>query len=493
MNHIHPRPLVQKSISLLLFVGDLVATAVAVIMSNLTYAILHGLMFIQTEPSSFRLNVSQNDPVFIVLFPLILFLFYAKGHYTQRIPWWNQVQQIIKICAMAIILDGFGRFVFEMDASHFVLALRWLYFGAAVLLCRQLIFHFHKNTPEWWLPSVIFGDVDTVTDTLYAFDSDPYTGYRVKEVVIRDRKDKLLDISGLPARYSNLNVIYDHDGDYTGFVKAHPEYFFVLCMETFRGGERDKIIDALNKANALFSIIPPTSRVHLFEMEPRYFFGYDVMLLHSKNAINAPIGRILKRALDISATLCALVLLIPIILAVGLGLKIEGQGGTVFYGGYRVGKNGEKFKCWKFRSMEPNTDHLLQELFDKDPLALEYWEKNKKVKNDPRVQTKTAQFIRKMSIDELPQLWNVLVGDMSLVGPRPLLENEIEQYGPCIENYYTARPGITGLWQVSGRSDASFQRRVYWDSWYIRNWNFWGDIIILFKTVRVVLFGSGAY
>ncbi len=233
--------------------------------------------------------------------------------------------------------------------------------------------------------------------------------------------------------------------------------------------------------------------MHLFEMEPRYFFGYDVMLLHSKNSIVSPLSRLLKRSLDVTATLLALICLIPIAIGVALGLKLEGQSGTIFYGGYRVGRNGKRFKCWKFRSMEPNTDHLIDELFTKDPEALTYWQKNNKIKNDPRVTTRTARFIRKMSIDELPQLWNVFIGDMSLVGPRPLLENELPQYGESIKNYYEARPGITGLWQVSGRSDATFERRIYWDSWYVRNWSFWGDIVIIFKTVKVVLFGSGAY
>jgi lipopolysaccharide/colanic/teichoic acid biosynthesis glycosyltransferase len=143
--------------------------------------------------------------------------------------------------------------------------------------------------------------------------------------------------------------------------------------------------------------------------------------------------------------------------------------------------------------MEPDSDQLLEKLLAEDPAAREEWERYRKLKNDPRVTTRTARLIRKASIDELPQLWNVLVGDMSLVGPRPILENEVAYFGESLNEYLQVRPGITGLWQVSGRNETSFERRVYWDSWYVRNWSIWGDIVILLKTLSVVVTGRGAY
>ena len=142
--------------------------------------------------------------------------------------------------------------------------------------------------------------------------------------------------------------------------------------------------------------------------------------------------------------------------------------------------------------MVKNADMILEEYLNTHEDEKKEWQKNFKLKNDPRV-TKIGKIIRKTSIDELPQLWNVLIGDMSLVGPRPLLPNEVERYSSYIEDYKLVLPGLTGVWQVSGRSDTTFEERVIMDSWYIHNWSVWIDIVYLLKTVLVVMKSKGAY
>lgn len=144
--------------------------------------------------------------------------------------------------------------------------------------------------------------------------------------------------------------------------------------------------------------------------------------------------------------------------------------------------------------MEPDSDYLLEEYFAKNPKAKEYWETFRKMpqNQDPRITTRTANIIRKTSIDELPQLWNVFVGDMSLVGPRPILQDEMKFYGDALNEYYDVQPGITGLWQVSGRNETTFKQRVSWDQWYVRNWSLWGDVVILIKTPFILLSRKGA-
>ncbi len=154
--------------------------------------------------------------------------------------------------------------------------------------------------------------------------------------------------------------------------------------------------------------------------------------------------------------------------------------------------NGRKFKCLKFRSMVINSKEVLEEVLRTDPVARAEWDKDFKLKNDPRI-TKVGHFIRKTSLDELPQLWNVVRGDMSLVGPRPVVEDELARYAGDVDYYLMAKPGMTGLWQVSGRNDVDYETRVYFDSWYVKNWSLWNDIAILFKTVGVVLKRDGAY
>lgn len=164
----------------------------------------------------------------------------------------------------------------------------------------------------------------------------------------------------------------------------------------------------------------------------------------------------------------------------------------LFFGHNRLGRNGKIFPCLKFRSMVMGGDKILQEYLENNPEAAEEWKATQKLVNDPRV-TRIGKFLRSTSIDELPQLINVLRGDMSLVGPRPIVRDEIAHYSHDIDYYYRVRPGVTGLWQVSGRSDTTYAQRVQLDSWYVRNWSFWHDIVIILKTFPAVLKGSGAY
>jgi undecaprenyl-phosphate galactose phosphotransferase len=173
--------------------------------------------------------------------------------------------------------------------------------------------------------------------------------------------------------------------------------------------------------------------------------------------------------------------------------RLEKSGTPVFYNGMRVGKDGRLFPCWKFCTMRTDGDQILAELLDTDAEARREWELYQKLRNDPRIDSRISAFLRKTSLDELPQLWNVFIGDMSLVGPRPILPYQTTEYGDSLRHYTSVRPGLTGLWQVSGRNETTFAQRINWDGWYIRNWSVWNDVIILFKTVRVLFTGSGAY
>lgn len=166
--------------------------------------------------------------------------------------------------------------------------------------------------------------------------------------------------------------------------------------------------------------------------------------------------------------------------------------GPILYGHDRIGYKGRRFKCLKFRSMVPNGDVVLAEHLANNPAARAEWDATQKLRDDPRI-TPLGRFLRTTSLDELPQLWNVIRGDMSLVGPRPIVHSEMVRYGNRIEAYTCARPGITGLWQVSGRSDVDYGRRVQLDSHYVSTWSLPGDVVILLRTVKVVFSQSGSY
>ncbi len=197
-----------------------------------------------------------------------------------------------------------------------------------------------------------------------------------------------------------------------------------------------------------------------------------------------------KRAVDITASSLALIILSPVFLATSIAIKKEDKG-PAFLKQERIGKNGKNFTMYKFRSMVENADEKLFELLDHDEQARKEYKLNKKLKNDPRI-TKIGKFIRKTSIDELPQLINVLKGDMSLVGPRPYLPREMEDMGDYYDKIVESKPGITGLWQVSGRSNTTFDERLIFDEEYNENKGFFYDMGLLTKTVGVVIGKSGA-
>ncbi len=198
-----------------------------------------------------------------------------------------------------------------------------------------------------------------------------------------------------------------------------------------------------------------------------------------------------KRAFDMAAAAAGLLVLAPVFLTIVVLIK-QADGGPAFYGHTRVGQRGARFKCWKFRSMRPNSQQLLDDYLAANPGAAREWQETQKLRDDPRV-TPIGRFLRETSLDELPQLWNVLRGEMSLVGPRPVLRNELDRYGRDRKYYLLVRPGITGLWQVSGRSTTTYDARVRLDRDYVRQWSLLKDLDILLRTVDVVRGRDGAF
>jgi Undecaprenyl-phosphate galactose phosphotransferase WbaP len=210
-----------------------------------------------------------------------------------------------------------------------------------------------------------------------------------------------------------------------------------------------------------------------------------------RNRLLCRYPRLVKRCIDVSISVVSGILLLPLMCLLALLVKISSRG-PAFFGSVRVGVKGQRFHAWKFRTMVCNGDEVLQKYLKANEHLREGWERDHKLKDDPRV-TRIGALLRKTSLDELPQIWNVLTGQMSLVGPRPILEKEIEKYGRCYSIYKSVRPGISGLWQVSGRSDTDYEQRLHYVEYYIRNWSPWLDIHILARTLAIVFTGRGAY
>ena len=200
---------------------------------------------------------------------------------------------------------------------------------------------------------------------------------------------------------------------------------------------------------------------------------------------SAPLGGRVKRAMDLAIALPGLVLMLPVICLVGLLIRLT-TGGPIFFSQQRIGYKGSRFQILKFRTMRANADEVLRRHLACDQRAADEWAKTQKLENDPRV-TRLGHFLRKSSLDEVPQLINVLRGDMSCVGPRPVIPDELQRYGHLAADYLRARPGLTGIWQVSGRNRIDYPGRVFLDRDYVRNWSLIGDLSILIQTIPAVL------
>ena len=216
-----------------------------------------------------------------------------------------------------------------------------------------------------------------------------------------------------------------------------------------------------------------------------------ILGLQVKNNLLDPWPQALKRLVDVVGSFAGLLVLAPLMALVAAGIYIDSPG-RIFYRQTRMGRNGRSFKLLKFRTMHIGAGQILADALARDPALKMEWDQYQKLKNDPRI-TRLGKFLRKYSLDELPQLWNIARGEMSLVGPRPILPDQRDMYGGAFASYVQVTPGMTGLWQVSGRNQTTFARRAELDDEYIQSWSLWLDIFILFKTIKVVFWEKSAF
>ena len=237
--------------------------------------------------------------------------------------------------------------------------------------------------------------------------------------------------------------------------------------------------------------VPPIYDFDLTHSHIYHLFNTRTNLIVFQNRLKSSFRLGVKQFLDITLTLFILPVLIPLMLFIAYMIRKEEPGSPILFKQQRLGRNGKVFVCYKFRTMYEDSDNKLEAYLEKHPEEVAYYYTYHKYKNDPRI-TKVGHFLRRTSLDEIPQIFNVMKNEMSLIGPRPYILDEKEKIGKHLDVVMNVKPGITGLWQVSGRSKVDFQSRVKLDVWYIHNWNLWMDIAILFKTIKTVLAREGA-
>ncbi|MCR5171599.1 MAG: undecaprenyl-phosphate galactose phosphotransferase WbaP [Treponema sp.] len=338
---------------------------------------------------------------------------------------------------------------------------------------RELARHIFAGTKWFGVPAVFFVKSNNGNFIIERFLKRPDLGY--KPALIIDQK---------ATEYRTFKDIP---------VYAPTEEIFKVIKKT---GIKVAIIIDYNQDLYLFNeyfrytiTIPKGQDVNTISSSVRDFGG--VLGFSSTHNLTKNMSLLAKRCVDIFLLLISSPITIPVVAIVALLVKITSPG-PVFYGHTRIGKNGKEFKCWKFRSMVIDADKQLEKILAENPQMRAEWEKDRKFTNDPRV-TKIGKILRKTSIDEIPQFFNILVGEMSFVGPRPVTKPELEKYGKKSDFILTVQPGLSGFWQISGRSDTGYEERITLDSYYIHNWSVWLDIWIIIKTVYVVIKGKGAY
>jgi len=365
--------------------------------------------------------------------------------------------------------------------SRTILLVAWLTSLLIVPIIRALIRIFLSPRSWWGYPIVFFGACGTSKRIIDTILLHPSLG--LKPVAILNGGKKNSEYRGIPIIGEESLLACD-------IYRNKKVPYAVVVKPELTPEELNEYIDRYNDSFPHMMIIPNLLRLNSLWVISKDVGGHLGLEIRQKLLLPGP--RFFKNVIQYSLSFIAvLIFAVPILLLLSLLIKLTSRG-PVFFKQKRIGYGGREFTAYKFRTMRQDADEVLHQYLDEHPELKEEWEKEQKLKNDPRC-TAIGRLLRKMSLDELPQVINILLGEMSLVGPRPIVKDEIPKYGSAFEVYSRVKPGLTGLWQVSGRNNLPYEERVRLDEYYVRNWSVWLDIYILFRTPYVVIKQEGAY
>jgi Undecaprenyl-phosphate galactose phosphotransferase WbaP len=439
----------------------------------------------QQAPESLQMLV---DKPWIVVFACVLCVLY-EGLYTKRLHFWQETQYLIRAISLGIVIVfatlAFGDIGNSMTST--VLALTYLLIVVMLPLGRRAVRTVMIYIGIGIEPVIILGAGRTGIMVGNALIDQKHLGYKVAGFLDEDpgKQQQSLLLKGRAV--SVLGSFRDTDSVMARTGARH----LIVAAPGIPSKMMAGLINRLQREAVSVTVISNLNGVPVMGVEADNTLSDKLLSLHFKNNLARPYNRFLKRSFDIIVGSALLIGLLPILFAIAIAIKINSPGPAIF-SHMRVRMHNELFGCYKFRTMFANSKQILEELLAKDEQVREEWERDFKLKKDPRV-TPVGRFLRKTSLDELPQILNVIKGEMSLVGPRPVVKQEIERFGYSAAYYFMVRPGITGLWQVSGRNDIDYDERIDLESWYVRNWSLWLDITILIRTVRAVVAKEGAY
>ena len=470
----------------LLFFIDALAFYSSLVLAFYTRASLNTVF-----PGLIVFDISLQRFLKIWWLPVIVMSFIAyEKLYNKKLPFWDETKELLKAVSIATItilaLITLGRMTNQI--SRLTVLFLWGY-GLFLFPVFRLIGKRILSKLGLWKENVIIIGAGTAgIEAAKGILSEHFLGYNLIGF-LDDADDKIgteIEINGKPYK------VFGKTKNYTKFVNLLNISTIIIALPSLPVDKLAELTNNIQKYTKNILLIPDVKGIALTNTELYHLFVQQLFLLKINNNLKSPYNRFIKKTFDMAVSVLFLPVLLPLIGVLGLLIKLDSPG-PVFYRHMRIGRGGKPFGVYKFRSMYRDSGERLATILRSDPLAREEWELRFKLKNDPRI-TRMGRLLRQTSLDELPQIFNVLKSEMSLVGPRPVIEKEIiTYYKECADYYHMVRPGITGLWQVSGRNDVGYDNRVRLDMWYVLNWSLWLDILMLFKTIRVVLKREGAY
>ncbi|MFP3043061.1 undecaprenyl-phosphate galactose phosphotransferase WbaP [Treponema primitia] len=396
-------------------------------------------------------------------------------------------EELRHFCISSLMAHGgiiFSRFIEdrEFDSISIAFIISFSFSTVILLVCRSIMRTLLRKSKLGGIPAVIYGGGEMGRLVIDKLLNNHALGY--VPVLILDNNSGIGDI------YRGIYVLHDTSLG-PEIVKRYRIKMAIVAMPNLNQDELSQILNTSVSAFRYNVFIPQFFVSTNIWMSVREFDG--ILGFATSDRLKMPWNHEIKRLIDLSLTILGGLIILPFLLFLALLIKITSPG-PVLYTQPRIGKNGKVFQIYKFRSMIIDADKRLKEVLDASPEMRNEYEIHRKLKDDPRI-TGIGKLLRRTSFDEFPQLLNVLKGDMSLVGPRPILADEIQEYGVDFKRNFSVLPGMTGLWQISGRSDTDnfFTAHVFYDTYYFQSWSVWLDLWILYKTVGVVVRGKGAY
>lgn len=418
--------------------------------------------------------------------PVVFIFFIAyESLYTTNHPFWDETWHLVKTISLASItvlaIVSLGKM--SDKVSRLVLVCLW--FSSLFLFPFSRFWgkKFLYKIGVWKERVLILGAGNAGRLVMEGLKREKHMGFDVIGFLDDDSNKKGTFIQG--------KKIFGSVKHFPKFVKELGINTIIVAIPSLRPDKLSALTARIQNHIPNTMIIPDLRGIALLNTDLFHLFREEIFIMNIKNNLKSLPNRFMKTLFDVLFSILTIPLLLPIIGIIGLIIRLETPG-PVIYSHDRIGRNGKMFKCYKFRTMQRDAEEKLHEILHQNEAVLNEWQNTWKLKDDPRI-TRVGRFIRKTSLDELPQILNVIKGEMSIVGPRPYLPRERAEIEDTVKVICSARPGITGLWQVSGRSDTGYKYRVKLDAWYIMNWSLWLDIVIIFKTIRVVVKMEGAY